>query len=93
MPPSKAKFESITVVEDPDERYPTFEHVLYCSLDYSMLLLYIMYFMVFEAFIASNSLLSIFCVYVIERIIRYARAELGQSQMCKKTYIDQSFLS
>ena len=93
-PPKEAhQQDKITVVEDPDERYPTFEDVLYCSLDNQLLLLYIMYFMVFEAFVSNNSLLSMFFVYIIERILRKLRSDLGQSKMCEKTYIDECFLS
>jgi hypothetical protein len=65
------------VVEDPDERYPSFEHVLYCSLDYSLLLLYIMYFIVIEGFVKQNSLLSMLIVYIIERVFREIRKRFG----------------
>lgn len=75
--PKGIKWDKLMVVQDPDERYPSFEHVLYCSLDYSMLQLYIMYFMLFEAFVSNNSLLSLFFVYIIERIFRKIRKDFG----------------
>ena len=92
-PPKELKWDKIMVVEDPTEKFPTFDHVLFCSLDYSMLQLYIMYFMLFEAFLSDNSLLSLFFVYIIERILRKIRAEAGVNNMCKKTYVDSCFLS
>jgi hypothetical protein len=92
-PPSEVKWDKLMVVEDPDERYPSFEHVLYCSLDYSLLILYIMFFILIEALVKQNSLLSMFIVYIIERIFRKIRKDFGRYQMCKKTYVDSCFLS
>ena len=92
-PPKGLDWKQITVVEDPVEWFPSFNHVLYCSLDFDMFQIYVMYFMVFEAFLSDNSLLSLFFVYIIERILRKIRMEAGQSNMCKKTYIDSCFLS
>jgi hypothetical protein len=81
------------VVEDADEAYPTFDKLLYCSLDMELLKLYIMYFIVFEIIVKKNSLLSLFFVYLIERLFRKFRTDKGVENMCEKTYIDENFLS
>jgi hypothetical protein len=66
---------------------------LYCSLDTDLLKLYVMYFIVFEIMVKRNSLLSLFLVYIIERIFRKFRCDKGVENMCDKTYIDENFLS
>lgn len=88
-----ATIQELIVVEDPVEWYPSFDQVLYCSLDVDMLILYVMYFMVFEITVKSNSLLSLFFVYLIERIFRKLRIDHGVDNMCEKTYVDDNFLS
>ena len=72
-----AKITEPKVVEDPVEWYPSFDKVLYCSLDVDLLLLYIMFFIVFEIALARNSLLSLFLVYLIERFLRMVRIDQG----------------
>ena len=88
-----AAIEKLIVVEDADERYPSFDELLYCSLDYDLLKLYIMYFIFFEMIMKSNSLLSLFLVYLIERIFRKVRNDMGVENMCDRTYVDENFLS
>lgn len=84
---------NLIVVEDKDEWYPTFDNLLYCSLDTDLLKLYVMYFIVFEIMVKRNSLLSLFLVYLIERFFRWFRNKEGVDNMCEKTYIDDNFLS
>lgn len=72
-----AGISELLVVEDPVEWYPSFDKVLYCSLDVDLLLLYIMFFIVFEIALARNSLLSLFLVYLIERLLRMVRIDQG----------------
>jgi hypothetical protein len=52
-----------------------------------------MYFIVFEIIVKKNSLLSLFFVYLIERLFRKFRTDKGVENMCEKTYIDENFLS
>ena len=66
---------------------------MYCNLDYSLLILYIMYFIFFIEAFKFNSLLSLFLVYVIERILRHIRSTIGESTLSKKSYIDQNFFN
>ena len=66
---------------------------MYCSLDTDLLKLYVMYFIVFEIMVQRNSLLSLFLVYLIERVFRKFRCDIGVNNMCEKTYIDENFLS
>ena len=80
------------VIEDPVEQYPSFQNVLYCSLDLSLVLLYIMFFFFFDILFDGNGLLSVFAVYVVERLLRYVRAELGERNLCAKAHVDDRFL-
>jgi len=82
----------LVVIKDPVEQYPSFVNVLYCSLDFSLVLLYIMLFYFLDMLFNGNSLLSIFAVYVVERVLRYIRAELGERNLCNKAHVDERFL-
>lgn len=84
--------QELVVIEDPVEQYPRFQNVLYCSLDGSLVLLYIMFFFFFDMLFDGNSLLSIFAVYCVERVLRYIRAELGERNLCNKAHVDERFL-
>lgn len=90
-----AASERVVVVVDGAERYPSFEAVLYCSLDSSLVLLYIMFFIVFESAVTfeDNGLLSLFCVYFIERFLRNLRASWGTSNLSERAYVDDRFLA
>jgi len=90
---SVADLTDLIVVPDADEAYPNFDSLLYCSLDTELLKLYVMYFIVFEIMVKRNSLLSLFLVYIIERLFRKFRTDKGVQNMCEKTYIDENFLS
>ena len=87
--------EKVVVVVDGAERYPSFEAVLYCSLDSSLVLLYIMFFIVFESAVTfeDNGLLSLFCVYFIERFLRSLRASWGTGNLSERAYVDDRFLA
>jgi len=97
-PPSNVNVQSIdkiVVVEDNVEQYPNFYKMLYCSLDYSLVLLYIMLFIIFELMWGGhgNAMLSIFLVYIVERVLRHVRFEVGKTNLCKKSFVDERFLS
>lgn len=57
------------LVKDPYASYPNFERVLYMSLDFELVLLYILWFFFFDIY-TQNAVLSIFLVYVIEKAFR-----------------------
>jgi hypothetical protein len=84
--------EDLVVVEDGAEQYPSFVNMLYCSLDPSLVLLYIMCFFFFDIALNQNALLAAFCTYAVERILRYIRASLGENNLCEKGYIEENFL-
>jgi|APSaa5957512535_1039671.scaffolds.fasta_scaffold555771_1 hypothetical protein len=84
--------ETLAVIEDPSEQYPSFQNVLYCSLDPSLVLLYIMFFFFFDILFSGNGLLSVFAVYAVERLYRHIRTELGESNLCEKAHVDENFL-
>jgi len=78
------KLDKIMVVEDNVEQYPQFYKILYCSLDYSLVLLYTMLFLKFEHMWGGNGnpMLSIFLIYLCERALRYIRKELSKKNLC-----------
>lgn len=85
--------KDVQVIEDSFEMYPSFTDILFCSLDNEMLQLYILYFVFFDILWGGQSLLSMFAVYIIQRLIKYWRETKGTDNLCKKTYIDEVFLS
>ena len=80
------------MVEDPVEFYPSFENVLFTSLEYARIQLYCMVFAVFESALNGNSMIAIFIVCCLEYILYSLRAYLGKANMTKKTYVDSMFL-
>jgi hypothetical protein len=38
-------------------------------------------------------MLSIGIVYIMERFLRFVRAELGQKNLCKKAMVDERFMN
>ena len=88
------KLQDLVVVEDKVEQYPSFYKLLYCSLDYTLVLLYIMLFIFFEMLLGDrgNSLLSLFLVYLVERALRKGRQSTGTDNLCEKAYVDGRFL-
>lgn len=84
--------EKLHVIEDYWEMFPSFFNILYGSLDYSLVLLYIMLFMFFDAIPGTNSLVSVFCIYIIQNVLQYIRLDLSSQNISKKSYIDDCFL-
>jgi len=96
-PPNQdlVSMEDIIVVPDTSEKYPDFARVLYCDLDKSLVLLYIMLFIVLDEAIGrpgDNGLIALFVVYVFERFLRMVREDWGKSNLCEKAYVDERFL-
>ena len=66
--------------------------MLYRNLDRAMLDLYIMLFITFDEWLINNSMLAIFLVWIIERIMRAIRQTMSVSNLSKKAYVDDRFL-
>mmetsp|Transcript_10387 Transcript_10387/g.17438 ORF Transcript_10387/g.17438 Transcript_10387/m.17438 type:complete len:163 (-) Transcript_10387:14-502(-) len=88
-----AKLKDILVIQDDAEEFPSFTRAMYCNIDYSLLILYIMYFIFFVEAFKFNSLLSLFLVYVIERVLRHIRSTIGENTLSQKSYIDKNFFN
>lgn len=66
---SQAEFSQFTLVRDPYASYPNFENFLYMSLDFDLVICYILWFFLFDH-LTNNPVLSIFIVYLIEKCFR-----------------------
>jgi len=86
--------DKLKVIVDNVESYPSFFRILFCSLDYSLVQLYILIFFEFELIWGGdgNPLLSLFIVYLVEKFLRHIRASLGAKNLCNKTHVDSRFL-
>jgi Meckelin (Transmembrane protein 67) len=94
-PPQGVNLETddrVHVIEDSWEMFPSFFNVLFTSLDYSLVLLYAMLFMFFDAIPGTNSLLSVFCIYIIQAVLVNVRSNISSKNISKKSYIDDCFL-
>lgn len=79
------------LVRDPYSSYPNFEEFLYMSLDFDLVICYILWFFLFEH-LTMNPTLSIFIVYVIEKGFRQLRKWLGKRNLIRKSMFDERFL-
>lgn len=75
------------LVKDAFARWPSFINVLYCKLDYDMLILYIMFFVLFDR-VTGNSVIAIAIVYIIEKLLSYFRKWLAENNLSQKTLVD-----
>ena len=82
------------MIKDEAEQYPSFQKLLMCSLDYSLVQIYIMLFFTLDRQWGpqGNSLLSIFIVFLVEKALRSLRSSLGAKNLSKKAHIDKRFL-
>jgi hypothetical protein len=64
---------------------------MYCSLDYQLVILYILVFSLFDR-VTGSSLVAVFIVYVVEKLLWKMRSILGERNLSKKTLIDDRFL-
>lgn len=87
-----ATMDSPVIIQDLGEGSPSFVNMLYRDLDWAMLDLYIMLFMAFDELLVDNSMLAIFIVWIIERIIKEIRQRMSASNMSEKTFVDSRFL-
>lgn len=79
------------LIRDYFAKWPNYTKVLYCSLDYQNLILFVLFFSLFDR-ITGNSIISIGIIYIIERMLRWLRAYLAENNLAKKTLIDDCFL-
>ena len=89
-----ATLDRLVVVSDKVEQYPSFFKVLFCSLDYSLVMMYALLFCILEEIWGEqgNSLLSLFIVYIVEQVLRALRQRLGEKNLVKKAFVDERFL-
>ncbi len=64
---------------------------MYCSLDYQLVILYCLIFSLFDR-VTGSSLIAVFIIYVVEKVLHKLRAYLGEKNLSKKTLIDDRFL-
>jgi ABC-type uncharacterized transport system fused permease/ATPase subunit len=79
------------VVEDEFANWPSFTNVMYCSLDYQNLILFILVFFLF-ARITGSSIVAVFIVYIVEKAMISFRGWLSERNIAIKTLIDERFL-
>ena len=79
------------LIQDNSENFPSFENIMYCALDYQMVLINILWFYLFDYY-TKNPLLSICLTYIIECIFREVRSTVGASNLSKKTMVESAFL-
>ena len=79
------------MISDFFSSWPSFTSMMYCALDYQLVILYIMVFSLFDR-VTGSSVIAVFIVYVVEKALCKLRALLGESNLSKKTLIDERFL-
>lgn len=92
--PTEINLSSLTgipyLIRDYFSKWPSFTKILYCSLDYQILILLILLFSLFDR-VSGSSIISIGIIYIIEKLLKGFRAWLGESNLSKKTLIDERF--
>lgn len=83
--------EVALLVKDAFQRWPSFAGVLYCNLDYDILILNILMFNMFAVAIG-NSIVGIFLAFIVEKVLKRFRAFFGEMNLAKKTLTDERFL-
>ena len=90
-PRSLNDLNEVLVVQDDWEQFPSLVRMMYASLDYSLVMLYALLFILFQEWLGFNAPLAIFCVYLLERCLRYMRSSYGNANLSTKSYVDQCF--
>lgn len=80
------------LVGDFFSSWPSFTNVLYCSLDYQNVILFIMGFSLFDRITGGSTLISVLIIYLIEKALENLCGWLSESNLSKKTLIDERFL-
>lgn len=88
--------KNLLMVADGSDKWPSYRNILYCSMDYDILILQILLFTLFDVIpdngVPLNTLTSMLFIYLIERAMREFRAWLGERNLHRKTLTDQRFL-
>lgn len=79
------------MVEDFFANWPSFTNIMYCALDYQRLILFILVFSLFDR-ITGSSIIAVFIVYIVDKVIGTLRGWLSENNISKKTLIDERFL-
>ncbi len=78
------------LIKDYFSSWPSFTKVLYCSLDYENVILFIMLFNLFDR-VTGSSIIAVTIVYFVEKVLSTIRAYLSKGNIAKKTLIDERF--
>ena len=78
-------------MEDFFANWPSFTNIMYCALDYQRLILFILVFSLFDR-ITGSSIIAVFIVYMVDKVIGTLRGWLSENNISKKTLIDERFL-
>jgi hypothetical protein len=65
--------------------------VLYSSLDFDMVVLYVFWFF-FIDYLTANPMLAIFITYLVELCFKQFRASFGKHNLANKSMLDDRFL-
>ena len=85
--------EKLQVVEDDLEWMHSFTNILMSSLEYSFVMLYILLFFLIDSFIIVNRpLVSIFIIFIIQKLLKNLRRTFGIKNVAKKTFTDECFV-
>ena len=79
------------MIKDHWESFPSITENYLAALDTDLVMLYILYFFLFDHLIG-KPMIAIFIVYVLERLIRALRQMLGENNIIKKTFVTPNFL-
>ena len=85
--------EQMQVVEDDLEYAPTFAELTFAALEVQRIQIYIMLFSLFERVLNGNSMIAILIVAVVEYLLWQLRSSAGKSNLARKSYVDERFLS
>ena len=78
------------LIKDYFASWPSFTKVLYCSLDYENVILFIMLFNLFDR-VTGSSIIAVTIVYFVEKVLSTIRAYLSKGNIAKKTLVDERF--
>jgi|LauGreDrversion4_2_1035121.scaffolds.fasta_scaffold59079_1 hypothetical protein len=78
------------LIKDYFSSWPSFTKVLYCSLDYENVILFIMLFNLFDR-VTGSSIIAVTIVYFVEKVLSTIRAYLSKGNIAKKTLVDERF--
>ena len=79
------------LIRDYFSKWSSFTNILYCSLDYQNVILFILFFSLFDR-LTGNSIISLAIIYLIEKMLKYCRHYLSERNLSRKTLIDERFL-